>query len=90
MTKKEYLKMKKAARRDAQKDLSGIGYKRIGDYAVVYSTFSGYDAYKSPIISTRRDFYNYVHSCRRLAQLDPATATQQLADCKAFLEAYKK
>ena len=92
MTQKQYKKLKRAARRDAHKDLSGIGWKRTGDYIVVYSTYSGFDAYKSPVINThmQANLYKYVSSCRKLAQLDPATAAQQLADCKAFLEAYKK
>lgn len=90
MTKKQYKKLKQAARRDAITDPSGIGFARNGDYVVVYSTYSGYDASNSPIISRRSDFYQYVSSCRKLAQIDPDMAAQQLADCKAFLERYKK
>lgn len=90
MTKKQYEQLKKAARRDAITDPSGIGFARHGDYAVVYSAYSGYDASNSPIISRRSDFYQYVSSCRKLAQIDPDIAAQQLADCKAFLEVYKK
>nr|DAN04958.1 MAG TPA: hypothetical protein [Caudoviricetes sp.] len=90
MTKKQYEQLKQAARRDAGMDEFGIGFARSGDYVVVYSTYSGYDASNSPIISRRSDFYQYVSSCRKLAQIDPNMAAQQLADCRAFLEAYKK
>ena len=90
MTKKQYEQMKQAARRDAGNDQFGRGCAREGDYVVFYSTFSGYNASNSPIISRRSDFYGYVHSCRILAQLDPSTSAEQLADCKAFLEVYKK
>lgn len=90
MTKKQYKKLKKAARRDAITDPSGIGFARRGDYVVVYSTYSGYSASNSPIISRRGDFYQYVSSCRKLAQNNPGTSGEQLADARAFLEAYKK
>lgn len=90
MTKKQYKQLKQAARRDAEMDQFGIGFARHGDYVVVYSAYSGYDASNDPIISRRSDFYEYVSSCRKLAQIDPDMAAQQLADCKAFLEAYKK
>lgn len=90
MTKKQYERLKQAARRDAITDPSGIGIARHGDYVVVYSAYSGYNASNSPIIRRRSDFYQYVSSCRKLAQIDPDIAAQQLADCKAFLERYKK
>lgn len=90
MTKKQYKQLKQAARRDAEMDQSGIGFVRHGDYVMVYSAYSGYSASNSPIISRRSDFYQYVSSCRKLAQIDPGMAAQQLADCKAFLERYKK
>lgn len=90
MTKKQYEQLKQAARRDAGNDQFGIGCAREGDYVVLYSAYSGYNASNSPIISRRSDCYGYVHSCRILAQLDPSTSAEQLADCKAFLGAYKK
>ena len=90
MTKKQYEQMKQAARRDAGSDEFGIGCTRHGDYVVIYSTFSGYNASNSPIVSRRSDFYGYVHSCRILAQLNPGTSAEQLADARAFLEVYKK
>lgn len=90
MNKKQYERLKQAARRDAGNDQFGIGCAREGDYVVLYSAYNGYNASNSPIISRRSDFYGYVHSCRILAQLDPSTSAEQLADCKAFLGAYKK
>lgn len=90
MTKKQYEQLKRAARRDAGTDEFGIGFARHGDYVVVYSAFSGYNASNSPIISRHSDFYQYVSSCRKLAQIDPNMAAQQLADCKQFLEDCKK
>lgn len=90
MTKKQYERLKQAARRDAGNDEFGIGCAREGDYIVLYSAFSGYNASNSPIVSRRGDFYGYVRSCRILAQLNPGTSAEQLADCKAFLEVYKK
>lgn len=92
MTKKQYERLKQAARRDAGDDQFGIGSAREGDYVVFYSTFSGYYASNSPIISVSRctDFYKYVHACRVLAQLNPGTSAEQLADARAFLEVYKK
>ena len=90
MTKKQYERLKQTARRDAGNDQFGIGCAREGDYVVLYSAFSGYNASNSPIISRRSDFYGYVHSCRILAQLDPSTSGQQLGDARAFLEVYKK
>ena len=90
MTKKQYEQLKQAARRDAGNDQSGIGSAREGGYVVLYSAFSGYNASNSPNISRRGDFYGYVRSCRILAQLDPDTSAEQLADARAFLEVYKK
>lgn len=90
MTKKQYERLKQAARRDAGNDQFDIGCARNGDYVVFYSAYSGYNARNSPIISRRGDFYQYVRSCRILAQLNPGTSGEQLADCKAFLEVYKK
>lgn len=90
MTKKQYEQLKQAARRDAGTDEFGIGFARCGDYVVVYSNYSGYNASNSPIIRRSSDFYQYVSACRKLAQIDPDTAAQQLADCRAFLEEYKK
>ena len=90
MTKKQYEQLKQAARRDAGNDQFGIGSAREGDYVVLYSTHSGYYASNNPIISRRSDFYGYVRSCRILAQLNPGTSAKELADCKAFLEEYKK
>lgn len=90
MTKKQYEQLKQAARRDAGNDQFGIGCAREGDYVVLYSAYSGYNASNSPIISRRSDFYQYVSSCRKLAQINPNRAAQQLADCKAFLERHKK
>ena len=90
MTKKQYERLKKAARRNAGNDQFGLGCAREGDYVVIYSTFSGYSASNSPITSRRSDFYGYVSSCRILAQLNPGTSAKELADCKAFLEEYKK
>lgn len=90
MTKKQYEQFKQAARRDAGSDEFGIGCVREGDYVVLYSAHSGYNASSSPIISRRSDFWGYVHSCRILAQLDPSTSAEQLADARAFLEVYKK
>ena len=82
--------MKQAARRDAGNEQFGIGCARNGDYVVIYSTFNGYNASNSPIISRRGDFYGYVRSCRILAQLNPSTSAEQLADARAFLEVYRK
>lgn len=90
MTKKQYEQLKRAARRDAGNDEFGIGGAREGDYIVLYSAFSGYSASNSPIITRRSDCYGYVHSCRVLAQLDPSTSGEQLADARAFLGVYKK
>ena len=90
MTEKQYEHLKQAARRDAGNDQFGIGCARSGDYVVTYSTYSGYNASNSPIITRRSDFCGYVRSCRILAQLNPGTSAEQLADCKAFLEEYKK
>lgn len=90
MTEKQYEQLKQAARRDAGNDQFGIGCARSGDYVVVYSAYSGYNASNSPIISRRSDFCGYVRSCRILAQLNPGTSAKELADCKAFLEEYKK
>ena len=90
MTKKQYEQLKQAARRDAIDNQIGIGSIREGDYVVFYSTHSGYYASNNPIISRRSDFYGYVRSCRILAQLNPGTSAKELADCKAFLEEYKK
>lgn len=90
MTKKQYERLKQAARRDAGNDQFGIGAAREGDYVVLYSTFSGYNASNSPLISRRSDFCGYVRSCRILAQLNPDTSAEQLADARAFLEVYKK
>lgn len=90
MTKKQYEQMKQAARRDAGNDQFGIVCAREGDYVVIYSTFSGYNASNSPIISRRGDFYKYVRSCRILAELNPGASAEQLADARAFLEVYKK
>lgn len=90
MTKNHYEMMKRAARHDAGKDEFGVGLKRIGEYVVTYSAYSGYEARKSPVILAQPDFYRYIHACRRLAQCNPGTSAQQLADSKAFLEVYKK
>ena len=90
MTKKQYEQLKQAARRDAGNDQFSIGCARSGDYVVVYSAYSGYNASNSPIISRRSDFYGYVRSCRILAQLNPGTSAEQLADARAFLGVYKK
>lgn len=90
MTKKQYERLKQAARRDAGNDQFGIGSAREGAYVVFYSAFSGYNASNSPIISRRSDCYGYVRSCRILAQLNPGTSGEQLADARAFLEVYKK
>lgn len=90
MTKKQYEQLKRAARRDADDDPFGIGLAREGDYVVIYSVYSGYETSNSPIISRRGDFYKYVRSCRRLAQYNPGTSGEQLADARAYLEAYKK
>lgn len=90
MTKKQYEQLKQAARRDAIYNQIGVGSAREGDYVVLYSTHSGYYASNNPIVSRRSDFYGYVRSCRILAQLNPGTSAEQLADCKAFLEEYKK
>lgn len=90
MTKKQYEQLKQAARRDAGDDHFGIGLAREGDYVVVYSVYSGYETSNSPIISRRGDFYEYVRSCRRLAQYNPGTSGEQLADARAYLEVYKK
>ena len=90
MTKQQYKQLRQAARRDAGTDEFGIGFARNGDYVVVYSNYSGYDASNSPIIRRNSDFYRFVSACRKLAQIDPDTAAQQLADCRAFLETYKK
>lgn len=90
MTRKQYEQLKQAARRDAARDPFGVGLVRLGDYIVAYTAYSGYNAGKSPIISRRGDFYQYVSACRKLAQLNPGTAAGQAVDCKAFLEAYKK
>lgn len=90
MTKQQYKQLKQAARRDAGMDEFGIGFARSGDYVVVYSNYSGYNASNSPIISRHSKFYRFVSACRKLAQVNPDTAEQQLADCKAFLETYKK
>lgn len=90
MTKKQYEQMKQAARRDAGNDQFGIGCARHGDYVVLYSALSGYNASNSPIVSRRSDFYGYVHSCRVLAQLNPGTSAEQLADVREFLGVYKR
>lgn len=90
MTKKQYKQLKQAARRDAGTNEFGVGFARSGDYIVVYSNYSGYSASNSPIIRRNSDFYQYVSACRKLAQVNPDTAAQQLADCRAFLEEYKK
>lgn len=90
MTKKQYEHLQQAARRDAGNDQSGIGCARSGDYVVFYSAYGGYNASNSPIISRRSDFYGYVRSCRILAQLNPDTSAEQLADARAFLGVYKK
>lgn len=90
MTKKQYERLKQAARRDAGNDQFGIGCAREGVYVVFYSAYSGYNASNSPIVSRRGDCYGYVHSCRILAQLNPGTSGEQLADARAFLEVYKK
>lgn len=90
MTKKQYEQLKRAARRNAGNDQFGIGSAREGAYVVFYSTYSGYNASNSPIISRRGDCYGYVRSCRILAQLNPGTSGEQLADARAFLEVYKK
>ena len=90
MTKKQYERLKQAARRNAGNDQFGIGCARSGDYVVVYSAFSGYNASNSPITSRHTDFHKYVQSCRILAQLNPGTSAEQLADARAFLEEYKK
>lgn len=90
MTKKQYKQLKQAARRDAKADKFGIGYARGGDYVMLYSAFSGYEVSNSPIYSRRGDCYEYVRSCRRLAQLNPGTSAEQLADARTFLEEYKK
>lgn len=90
MTKQQYEQLKQAARRNAGMDEFGIGFARAGDYVVVYSTYNGYDASNSPIISRHSEFYRFVSACRKLAQVNPDTAEQQLADCRAFLETYKK
>ena len=90
MTKKQYERLKQAARRDAIDNQIGVGYAREGDYVVRYSAHSGYYASNNPIISRRSDFYGYVHSCRVLAQLNPGTSPEQLDDARAFLEVYKK
>lgn len=90
MTKKQYEQLKQAARRDAKADKFGLGYARKGDYAMLYSACNGYEVCNSPIIGRRSDFYRYVHACRRLAQLNPDAAAQQLADARAFLEDHKK
>ena len=90
MTKKQYKKLKQAARRDAARDPFGVGLARRGDYTVTYTVYSGYDAGKNPIVSRRGDFYEYVRSCRRLAQYNPGTSGEQLADARAYLEVYKK
>ena len=90
MTKQQYEQLKQAARRDAIDDNFGIGYARAGDYIMTYSVYSGYEASNRPIISRRGDLYEYVRSCRRLAQYNPGTSGEQLADARAFREAYKK
>ena len=90
MTKKQYEQLRQAARRDAIDNQIGIGSAREGDYVVLYSTHSGYYASNNPIVSRRHDFYGYVRSCRILAQLNPGTSAEQLADARAFLEVYKK
>ena len=89
MTKKQYEQLKQAARRDAGNDHFSIGLAREGDYTVVYSVYSGYEASNNPIYGRRGDSYEYVRSCRRLAQYNPGTSGEQLADARAFVEAYK-
>lgn len=90
MTKQQYEQLKRAARRDAKADKFGIGFARKGDYAMLYSTFCGYEVSNSPINGRRTDLYEYVRACRRLAQLNPGTTAEQLADARAFREDYKR
>lgn len=89
MTKKQYEQMKQAARRDARKDVGGVGLVRINDYEMTYSKHSGYNVQYSPFPG-RPNTYIYARACRRIAQIRPGTSGQQLADCKQFLEACKK
>lgn len=90
MTKKQYEQLKQAARRDAGDDRFGVGLTREGDHVVTYSAYSGYEARKTAYTFTQADFFRYVRSCRRLAQYNPGTSGEQLADARAFLEVYKK
>lgn len=89
MTKKQYLEMKQAARRDAEKDDFNVGFSRAGDYIVFYSRLNGYEAQYSPI-QQDVNLYKYARACRRLAQLSPNTSAEQLNDCKEFLKRWKK
>lgn len=89
MTKKEYQQLKAKARFDAACDPNGIGAARAGHYVVVWSEYSGYEICYSPLLR-KTDFRGYIHSCAMLARYTPGTSAEQLADCKAFLEAYKK
>ena len=90
MTKQQYEQLKQAARRDAAADPFGVGYAREGDYVMLYSAYSGYNVSNSPIISRRGDFYQFISACRKLAQDNPGTSGEQLADAREFLEVYKK
>lgn len=87
MTEKQYLKMRQAARRDSRK--TDAGYCRKDGYVVIYTKFGGYEAYAADR-SAHADFYEYARACRRLAQLQPGSSAEQLADYKKFLEVYKK
>lgn len=89
MTRKQYQQLKQAARFDAACDPGGIGAVRAGHYVVVWSELSGYEICYSPLLR-KTDFCRYIHSCAMLARYAPGTSAKQLADCKAFLEAYKK
>lgn len=89
MTKKQYEQLKQAARRDARKDVGGVGLVRINDYVMTYSKCSGYNVQYSPFPG-HPNTYIYVRACRRIAQVRPGTSAEQLADARAFLEVCKK
>lgn len=90
MTKQRYEQLKQAVRREADADPFGVGCLHDGDCIVSYSPCGGYDVYNRATITMPSNCFRFVRACRKLAQLEPDTSGEQLADARAFLEVYKK
>lgn len=90
MTKQQYKQLKQAVRHKADVNPFGVGCLHDGDYIVSYSPCGGYDVCNRATITMPDNCFRFISACRKLAQLEPGTSGEQLADARAFLEVYKK